>query len=85
MKRYKALSKSCPDYSAKANGLMSDPQKMVIQGPVCWTLGYPPLDHERDTKITPTQFQRVQTLRAGTGTGATSTRSDKNPSLKPVN
>lgn len=72
-----------PSYYDK-KGQLNDPKEQVVQGVICWTLGYPPLDHERDVKITPTQFQRVQTLRAGTGTGAISKRVDQNPSLKSV-
>jgi hypothetical protein len=74
-----------PKYADKAKALMSDPAKMVIQSPVCWALGWPPLDHEVNTRITPTQFQRIQSLRAGLGTGATSTRNDKTGSLKSIN
>ena len=73
-----------PKYYSK-KGQLNDPKEQVIQGIICWTLGWPPLDHERDAKITPTQFQRVQTLIAGTGTGAISKRVDKRAALKSVN
>jgi hypothetical protein len=72
-----------PSYADRAQDLMRDPAKMVIQGPVCWALGWPPLDHEVNTRITPTQFQRVQSLRAGLG-AAKGERNDKEASLKSV-
>ena len=71
-----------PSYADKAKGLHMDPAKQVIQGVCIWALGWPPLDHETNLKITPTQFQRVQTLRSGIGTGAISKRVDKTGSLK---
>jgi hypothetical protein len=72
-----------PSYYNK-KGMFNNPKEQVVQGIICWSLGYPPLDHENNKKITPTQFQRVQTLRAGKGTGAVSKRSDKRAVLKPV-
>lgn len=74
-----------PSYSSKAQALMSDPEKMVIQSPVCWALGWPPLDHEVNLRITPTQFQRVQTIRAGIyGIKKGAERSDATGSLKSI-
>ena len=62
-----------PSYYSK-KGQLNDPKEQAIQGVVCWALGWPPLDHEVNPHITPTQFQKVKTLRAGTGTGAISKR-----------
>jgi hypothetical protein len=52
---------------------------------VDWALGWPPLDHEVNPHITPTDFQRVRTLIAGKGTGAISKRTKNKASLKSVN
>lgn len=73
-----------PSYDSKKDQL-NDPTKQVIQGVVTWALGWPPLDHEVNPHITPTEFQRVRTLIAGTGTGAISKRTRNKASLKSVN
>jgi hypothetical protein len=75
-----------PSYYDKKDKF-KDPSKQVIQGIVCWALGWPPLDHEVNPHVTPTQFQRVRTLIAGTGTGAISKRvnDSHHPVLKSVN
>jgi hypothetical protein len=73
-----------PSYYSK-KGMMNDPKEQVIQAPVCWALGWPPLDHEVNPHITPTQFQRVRSLIAGKGTGAVSKRTENKSSLKSVN
>ena len=74
-----------PSYYSK-KGNLNDPKEQVIQGVVCWALGWPPLDHEINPHVTPTQFQRVKTLIAGTGTGAISKRviDSNHPILKSV-
>ena len=71
-----------PSYADKARGLHIDPAKQAVQGVVIWALGWPPLDHETNPKITPTQFHRVRTLKSGIETGAVSKRTDNMPSLK---
>ena len=73
-----------PSYYDK-KGQLNDPKEQVIQGIVDWALGWPPLDHEVNPHITPTDFQRVRTLIAGTGTGAISKRTKNKASLKSVN
>jgi hypothetical protein len=73
-----------PSYDSKKDQL-KDPSKQVIQGVVCWALGWPPLDHEINPHVTPTEFQRVRSLIAGTGTGAISKRTKNNSSLRSVN
>ena len=73
-----------PSYYNK-KGQLNDPKEQVVQGVVDWALGWPPLDHEINPHVTPTDFQRVRTLIAGTGTGAISKRTKNNASLKSVN
>jgi hypothetical protein len=73
-----------PSYADK-KGMFNDPKEQVIQGIVDWALGWPPLDHEINPHVTPTQFQRVRSLVAGTGTGAISKRTKNQASLKSIN